>query len=187
MTAVIDRLAIAGYRSIRSMILTLGTLNVVTGANGSGKSNLYRALKLLADAADGRLVSSLAREGGFDSVRWAGPEIISNEMIRGEAPVQGGGRKKPVSLRMGIKAEPFSYSFELGLPIPRQSMFDGDPVVKRECMWSGSSMEAKDLCVDRRGGTLRCRGSKGKWQDVAMSIASHASMLSEYADPSSAP
>ncbi len=105
---MIDRLAIGCYRSIRSLILTLGTLNVVTGANGSGKSNLYRALKLLADAADGRLVSSLAREDGFDSVRWAVPEIILSEMIRGEASVQGGGRKNPVSLRMGIKADPFS-------------------------------------------------------------------------------
>jgi AAA15 family ATPase/GTPase len=44
---MIDRLAIAGYRSIRSLTFGLGPLNVVTGPNGSGKSNLYRALKLL--------------------------------------------------------------------------------------------------------------------------------------------
>ena len=130
---MIEGLAIAGYRSIRSIILRLGTLNVVTGANGSGKSNVYRALRLLADAAEGRLVHSLALEGGFDSVRWAGPEIITNEMIRGEMPIEGTTRSKPVSLRMGFSADPFSYSVELGLPVPYGSAFDGDPEVKRSC------------------------------------------------------
>ena len=59
---MIDQIAIAGYRSIRSIILRLGQLNVVTGANGSGKSNVYRSLKLIADAAAGRLAESLARD-----------------------------------------------------------------------------------------------------------------------------
>jgi predicted ATPase len=51
--AVLTTLAIANYRSIRQMTLPLGRLNVVTGANGSGKSNLYRALRLLSDTARG--------------------------------------------------------------------------------------------------------------------------------------
>ncbi len=66
-------------------------------------------------------------------------------------------------------------------------MFDGDPEVKRECVWLGSSVESKNMCADRRGGTLRCRSAKGKWQDIVLPIASHASMLSEYADPFAAP
>jgi predicted ATPase len=53
-------LAVANYRSIRSLILPLGQLNLITGANGSGKSNLYRALRLLAEAAQGGIVSSKA-------------------------------------------------------------------------------------------------------------------------------
>lgn len=48
---MMTRLAIGGYRSLRDITVTLGPLNVVTGANGSGKSSLYRALKLLADIA----------------------------------------------------------------------------------------------------------------------------------------
>lgn len=35
---MIDRIAIAGYRSIRSLIVRLGDLNLVTGPNGSGSS-----------------------------------------------------------------------------------------------------------------------------------------------------
>ena len=38
---MLTTLAIANYRSIRRMVLPLGPLYVVTGANGSGKSNLY--------------------------------------------------------------------------------------------------------------------------------------------------
>ena len=39
----------------------------LTGANGSGKSNLYRALRLLAETAQGGVVNALAREGGLES------------------------------------------------------------------------------------------------------------------------
>ena len=62
---MISTLAVSGYRSLRDVRLELGPLNVVTGANGAGKSSLYRALRLLADVAQGRVVASLAAEGGM--------------------------------------------------------------------------------------------------------------------------
>jgi len=40
---MIQTLAIANYRSLRQLVVPLGRLNVITGANGSGKTNLYRA------------------------------------------------------------------------------------------------------------------------------------------------
>jgi predicted ATPase len=55
-------LAISGYRSLRDIRVRLSGLTIVTGANGSGKSSLYRALKLLADIAQGHIVQSLAAE-----------------------------------------------------------------------------------------------------------------------------
>jgi predicted ATPase len=63
-------LAISGYRSLRDIRVSLAGLTIVTGANGSGKSSLYRALKLLADIAQGRIVQSLAAEGGLQSTLW---------------------------------------------------------------------------------------------------------------------
>lgn len=45
---MITKLAISGYRSLRDVSLALGVVNVVTGANGAGKSSLYRAVRLLA-------------------------------------------------------------------------------------------------------------------------------------------
>src|SRR5579862_5367977 len=92
---MITRLAISGYRALRDMRLALGPVTAVTGANGSGKSSLYRALRLLADIAQGRIVASLAGEGGLTSTLWAGPEAFSRAMKAGELPVQGTGAEGP--------------------------------------------------------------------------------------------
>ena len=39
------------YRSLRSIRMDLGPVNLFVGANGAGKSNLYRALQLIKAAA----------------------------------------------------------------------------------------------------------------------------------------
>ena len=36
---MLKTLAVANYRSINKLVIPLGRLNLVTGANGSGKSN----------------------------------------------------------------------------------------------------------------------------------------------------
>jgi predicted ATPase len=95
---MLTTLAIANYRSIRDLIIPLDQLNIITGANGSGKSSLYRALRLLADTAQGRLVASLAGEGGLQSTLWAGPETISAAVRQGKYPVQAtGGPSRSIS------------------------------------------------------------------------------------------
>jgi len=53
---MLQTLAVENYRSLRSIVIPLGQLNVIQGANGSGKSNLYKALRLLADTATGGVV-----------------------------------------------------------------------------------------------------------------------------------
>ena len=104
---MLHTLAIENYRSLRSVVVPLGKLNVIKGVNGSGKSNLYKALRLLADAASGGIVSSLAREGGLKSTFWAGPEKVSREMRTGRVPVQGTLHKKPVRLKLGFSGDDF--------------------------------------------------------------------------------
>lgn len=64
---MIRTLAVSGFRSLRDIRFELGALNVVTGANGFRKSSLYRALRLIAEVAQGRVVASLAEQGGFAS------------------------------------------------------------------------------------------------------------------------
>ena len=48
-------IAIAGYRSVRSIRFPLRRLTVLVGDNGVGKTNLYRSLELVHAAATGEL------------------------------------------------------------------------------------------------------------------------------------
>lgn len=117
---MITRLAVSGYRSLRDVRLSLGPLNVVTGANGAGKSSLYRALRLLAEIAQGRVIQSLAGEGGLQSTLWAGPETLSRSMKRGAQPVQGTTRSNRVALKLGFAGPDYGYAIDLGLPLPER-------------------------------------------------------------------
>jgi predicted ATPase len=74
-------LHIEGYRSVRNLRLPVRQLTVLVGANGVGKTNIYRALELVRLAATGELAMAIAREGGLASVLWAG-ERRMNERPR---------------------------------------------------------------------------------------------------------
>jgi predicted ATPase len=184
---MIKSLAVSGYRSLRNIALELGLLNLVTGPNGSGKSSLYRALRLLADIAQGRVIQSLAAEGGLQSTLWAGPETISRSVKRGEHPVQGTVRKNPVSLKLGFSTEDYGYAIDLGLPIKGSSPFGNDPDIKVESMWSGEVLSRTGLFAERRGPHVKIRGEKGEWRDITTSLSPFDSMLTHCADPRAAP
>ncbi|MDR2128880.1 MAG: AAA family ATPase, partial [Burkholderiaceae bacterium] len=188
---MIGTLAIANYRSLRQMRVPLAGLTVVTGPNGSGKSSVYRALRLLAETAQGGVVRALAREGGLDSVLWAGPERFSAAMLRGEIPVQGVRRSGPVNLRLGFAGEgasEFGYAIDIGLPPPiPPSVFSRDPEIKSEMVWSGPVLRPAALLVRREGALLQVRGDNGGWQPVGRRLPVYASMLAEHLDPAGAP
>src|SRR5690348_1831863 len=161
---MLNAVAISNYRSLRKLIVPLKGLNVITGPNGSGKSSLYRALRLLADTAQGRVVPSLAREGGLQSTLWAGPETISRAVRRGDYPVQGTRRKDPVRLRLGFAGDEFGYVIDLGLPKPdKTSAFSLDPEIKHEVIWHGTTLRPSTMLVDRCGPVVRIRDNNDEW------------------------
>lgn len=184
---MIRTLAVANYRSLRRLVLPLQPMTLITGANGTGKSNIYRSLRLLAETAQGGLIASLAREGGLPSTLWAGPESIGRAVKRGEHPVEGTVRQEPVSLRMGFAEAQFGYSIDLGLPPPPPSAFSLDPVIKRECIWSGPVFRPAALLVDRKEAALRVRDEQGAWAQVGVGLPSFDSMMARFADPQQAP
>ena len=188
---MLTTIAIENYRSLRDLRLPLEQLNVLTGANGTGKSSVYRALRLLADCASGRVIASLAREGGLESVLWAGPEHIAASVRAGQHPVQGTLRSRSVSLQLGFASEEFSYLIDLGLPTRDElSAFNLDPEIKREVIWSGPVMRPASVLVKRKRALAELRGSSSRgdqWQSFESRLRPYESVLTEILDPVRAP
>ncbi|GAA0706910.1 AAA family ATPase [Dyella marensis] len=185
---MINTLAVANYRSLRSLTIPLGRLNLITGANGSGKSNLYRALRLLAETAHGGVVSALAREGGLSSTLWAGPEKITRRMITGEIPIQGLPRQEPVALKLGFAGDDFGYAIDLGLPPPSDfpTAFQFDPQIKREAIWAGPFLRPANVLIDRRGALARTKEGRN-WRVMAEHLNVFESLFAQLADAERAP
>lgn len=183
---MISTLAIGNYRSLLKLVIPLSTLNVITGANACGKSNLYRALRLLAETAQGGVVNALAKEGGLESTFWAGPEQLSKQMRERAVPVQGGPRKSRARLRLGFSGDDFGYSISLGLPTPSLSVFALDPEIKRECIWAGLAYRPASSLVDRDGPIIKIRSARS-WEVIAQHTNSFDSIFSQIADPTRTP
>ncbi|MDH6182530.1 putative ATPase [Microbacteriaceae bacterium SG_E_30_P1] len=185
---MLQTLAVENYRSLRHLVVPLSQLTVVTGANGTGKSSVYRSLRLLAEASLGGAVSGLAREGGLASTLWAGPGTISKGMRLGEEPIQGTRRTAPVALRLGFASDDLSYSIEFGLPVPSdRTLFSLDPEIKVESVWSGMALRPGTLLTERRGADVRMRDERGDWMHHPYRARPFESVLSEYSDPQTAP
>ncbi len=178
---MLNTIAIKNYRSIRELIIPLTSLNVVTGANGAGKSNLYRALRLLAETAVGRAVSSLVEEGGLDSCLWAGPEKVARAR---DQVVEGQARRSSVSLQLGFSADEGGYLLDFGLPEPvPRTQFGLDPEIKREAIFHSAFYESKSALVERNGPSLRARDDSGRWQHLDQYLPHYESLLSHFGDP----
>ncbi|UOQ59489.1 AAA family ATPase [Leucobacter rhizosphaerae] len=175
--------AVSGYRSLVDVVLPLEELTVISGANGTGKSNVYRALRLLAAAGEGRTVGAIAREGGLASVLWAGPETPR------KTNAQGTRRTKPVSLRLGYGSDEFGYLTDLGLPQvdPGRSFFVLDPEIKREQVFTGPFARPASVIIDRTRAAVRVRGDGGGWRTVPQTLDPSQSLLRDLDDGDSLP
>ncbi len=152
---------VAGYRSLRRLSLELLPLTVVAGANGAGKTNVYRALHLLHAAATGALAQAVADEGGLPSLLWAG----------------GRGKKERARVELEARWDELSYAITLGLE-PPPTKFPFDPHVKDERVgWEGA-----ELC--RRGeGSATARDGDGNRVTFPFSLEHNQSILAQLVEP----
>lgn len=183
---MLQTIAVRGYRSLRDIVLPLGRLSVVTGANGTGKSSVYRALRLLADCGRGEIIGSLAREGGLESVLWAGPEQLGG--ARKQGITQGTARTRPLSLELGFTADDFGYLVDLGIPqmAGYRSAFSRDPEIKREAIFAGPVLRRATTLVRRTRDFAEVSGDSG-FDELSRTLPSYRSVLTEYAHPQALP
>jgi len=69
MTALVQRVALRYYRSVKACDVRLGRLVALVGPNGSGKSNFLDALRFVRDGLRDTLEHAIRERGGIDAVR----------------------------------------------------------------------------------------------------------------------
>lgn len=74
MAAAIESIRIEGFKSIRQAQVDLRNLNVLIGANGSGKSNFIGAFRFLHELIAGNLRVYVGRSGGANSLLYFGSQ-----------------------------------------------------------------------------------------------------------------
>jgi predicted ATPase len=163
---MLRELQVRGYRSLRDVSLELSPLTVVIGANGTGKTNLYQSLQLLAFAAQGSLAQSLAAQGGLPSAMWAGE------------------RRKQESHRieLSVDLEDLLFELQLGIIPPPQGAFALDPDVKEERVLVRDGGKRHTL-AERRGNSAWSRDADGNRTTFPFQLWGGESMLAQIVEP----
>ncbi|WBL78168.1 AAA family ATPase [Bradyrhizobium xenonodulans] len=163
-------IAISNYRSIRRLSIPIHPLSVFVGENGVGKSNLYKSLSLLRDAATGRITRTIADEGGLNSVCWSGIRK------RGED-----GR-----LRLSARFDRIKYSIELGFPGPLEAAFSGEPMIKTESIETTEGKRTVQL-MERKNSLVSVRGDSGAWSSHKDAVLPSETALAGFSDGKQCP
>src|SRR4051794_38428403 len=157
----IRELVVQQYRSIRDLRLQLRAVNVLTGPNGCGKSNLYNCMFLLSKAAAGGFARAIAEEGGMPSVLWAGAEKVRYTR-----------KRPPRRVVLRVAGEEYSYELQFGLPESgpptiTPSEFKLDPRVKEE---SVSLAQSRVKLMQRSNSTAHIRDAAGRMTDYPLAL-----------------
>lgn len=83
MARQIDKITLKGFKSIQALEnFELSSLNVLIGANGSGKSNFVSFFGLLREMVEGRLEKAVNLAGRADALLYLGPKVTTEIRCR---------------------------------------------------------------------------------------------------------
>lgn len=168
----------AGYRSLQRIHYPMSRLDVFVGANGVGKSNLYRGLELLRAAAANTLGEELAREG-LDLAMWAGPRKKGPQLIKLAASFS-----EPNQLDAAYR-----YEVEVGFPPNPPSIgapFPMAPEIKSEALIFIGGRRPVRL-MEREGVRVMARNEDGRPVDIDIDLLDSETALGRLEDPSRYP
>ena len=185
----IREIGISGYRSLRAIRFPVGGLTIFVGANGVGKTNLYRALQLLQASAAGTLSRELASEGGMQSALWAGKRRTSQPArMRLSVGLGGADRGRPQA-EFSYDSETgvtYSYAIDIGLPMPTAAALPLEPQVKEETLLFHKSRRPVAI-LDRRGPRAVATDEEGKKQALGTELLASETALGALQDPARFP
>jgi predicted ATPase len=171
---IVQEIHAANYRSLRSIRFPTERLTVFVGANGVGKTNLYRALQLLQASAAGTLSNELAAEGGMQSTMWAGRR-------RSDQPARvvlfaGFGNS-------GSQAITYSYQVAAGLPPPcGRNAFPLESLIKEETL-SFHHAGRQTKLLERRGPSVLARDTEGARVAISKELLESETALGAFDEP----
>lgn len=180
MPLMVREIHAAGYRSLRAIRFPVGRLSVFVGANGAGKTNLYRALQLLQASAAGVLSHELAGEGGMESALWAGkrkvkePALITLKV--GFAPASSSAENDDSD---GVA---YSYLVSTGLGTETAAAFSLEPQIKEESLTFHHGKRPIKL-LERHGPHVVARDEKGLRAELGMNLMASETALGSLAEP----
>jgi predicted ATPase len=174
MELIVREFEAANYRSLRAIRFPSERLSVFVGANGVGKTNLYRVLQLLQSAAAGSLSGELAREGGLESALWTGRRRV----------------REPVRIVLAVSfADPgsaelaYSYRIEMGVPSPGgPGAFPLEAHVKEERLAFHHRGRTSPL-MERRGPAVTARDSDERRVEVSRRLLPSETALGSFDEP----
>ncbi|WP_300160729.1 AAA family ATPase [Solidesulfovibrio sp.] len=69
---LIKRLEVKGFKSLKDVVWEPGPLTILIGPNGSGKTNILKAIELISSSGKGSLEDVIQVFGGISSIFWDG-------------------------------------------------------------------------------------------------------------------
>jgi predicted ATPase len=156
----IDKITLKGFKSIRTLEdFELRPLNVLIGANGSGKSNFVSFFRLLRELVEGRLEFAVNKGGGADAQLFLGPKET----------------KKIVSeIRIGSDG----YMFELEPTVDNRLVFAEERILS----WDPEDISAirTSLGSGHSESKLKEQQAKKKWRATARNLYEAISSWTAY-------
>ena len=181
----IREVGIFGYRSLRAIRFPVGGLTVFVGANGVGKTNLYRALQLLQASAGGTLAREIASEGGMESALWAGkrasnkPARIKLQVGLGSDSDRSGQSSFDYDVEVGVV---HSYEVDIGVRQPTAAAFALEPQVKEEALIFHGDKRPLTV-LDRKGPRATAIDDHGRKHALGTELLASETALAALRDP----